>query len=115
MSGLVSDQPREVVLNVLNRGSIEDLDADDIVEVPCDVDRTGAHPRKTGRLPESVRGLTQSVKAYERTIIRAALEGSRALAQLALLEYPIVGQWELAGDLLESLTAADPEGLANLK
>src|SRR5882757_9885415 len=57
MSGLVSDQPREVVLNVLNRGSIEDLDTDDIVEVPCDVDRTGAHPRRTGRLPEAVRGL----------------------------------------------------------
>jgi 6-phospho-beta-glucosidase len=115
MSGLVSDQPREVVLNVVNQGSIEDLDRDDIVEVPCDVDKTGAHPRKTGRLPESVRGLTQSVKAYERTVIRAALAGSRTMAQLALLEYPIIGQWELAGELLDSLVTADPEGLSGLR
>ncbi len=115
MSGLVSEKPREVVLNVLNRGSIEDLAHDDIVEVPCDVDKYGAHPRKTGRLPESVRGLTLAVKAYERTAIRAALQGSRAVAQLALLEYPIIGQWELAGELLDSLVAADPEGLAALK
>lgn len=115
MSGLLSDRPREIVLNVLNRGAIDDLDPGDIVEVPCEVDRTGAHPRRTGRLPESVRGLTLAVKAYERTAIRAALEGSRAMAQLALLEFPSIGQWELAGDLLSSLTAADPDGLGHLK
>ncbi|HLX46625.1 MAG TPA: hypothetical protein VKR43_24420, partial [Bryobacteraceae bacterium] len=115
MTGLLSDQPREIVLNVLNKGAIDDLESDDIVEVPCDVDRTGAHPRRTGRLPESVRGLTLAVKAYERTAIRAALEGSRAMAQLALLEYPSIAQWEIAGELLSSLTAADPEGLGHLK
>jgi 6-phospho-beta-glucosidase len=115
MSGLLSDHPREIVLNVINQDAIDDLEADDIVEVPCDVDRTGAHPRQTGRLPESVRGLTLSVKAYERTAIRAALEGSRAIAQLALLEYPSIAQWELAGELLSSLTASDPDGLGHLK
>jgi 6-phospho-beta-glucosidase len=115
MTGLLSDHSREIVLNVPNRGAIDDLAADDIVEVPCDVDRSGARPRRTGRLPESVLGLTLSVKAYERTAIRAALEGSRAIAQLALLEYPSVAQWELAGELLLSLTAADPAGLRHLK
>jgi 6-phospho-beta-glucosidase len=115
MTGLLSDRPREVVLNVPNRGAIEDLDPDDIVEVPCAVDRTGAHPRRTGRLPESVRGLTLAVKAYERTVIRATLEGSRAVAQLALLEYPSIAQWEIARELVSSLTAADPDGLDHLK
>jgi 6-phospho-beta-glucosidase len=115
MTGLLSDQPREIVLNVLNKAAIDDLESDDIVEVPCDVDQSGAHPRRTGRLPESVRGLTLAVKAYERTAIRAALEGSRAMAQLALLEYPSIAQWEIAGELLSSLTAADPEGLRHLK
>jgi 6-phospho-beta-glucosidase len=115
MNGLLSDRPREIVLNVMNRGAIDDLEADDVVEVPCDVDRTGAHPRRTGHLPEQVRGLTLSVKAYERTAIRASIEGSRALAQLALLEYPSIAQWELAGEVLSSLMAADPEGLRHLK
>ena len=72
-------------------------------------------PFELGVLPKSMRGLTQSVKAYERTAIRAALEGSRAIAQLALLEYPSIAQWELAGELLSSLAAADPDGLRHLK
>ena len=115
MTGLVSPQAREVVVNVQNRGAIEDLEDDDVVEVPCDVDRSGAHPRRTGRLPEAVRGLVQSVKAYERTTIRAACRGSGALAQLAMLENPIIGQWELAGKLRAALVAGDPEHLGYLK
>ena len=115
LNGLLSDRPREIVLNVMNRGAIDDLEADDVVEVPCDVDRTGARPRRTGRLPEQVSGLTLSVKAYERAAIRASIEGSRALAQLALLEYPSIAQWEIAGEVLSSLMAADPEGLGHLK
>jgi 6-phospho-beta-glucosidase len=113
--GLVSGDEREVVLNVRNRGAIEDLEPDDVVEVTCLVNRDGAHPRSTGRLPDSVRGLVASVKAYERTTIRAALQGSRRLAQLALMEYPIVGQWELAGELLASLIAGDRRGLGALR
>jgi 6-phospho-beta-glucosidase len=115
ISGLVSETPREVVVNVLNNGAIEDLETDDIVEVPAGIDKTGAHPRRTGRLPESVRGLVQAVKAYERTAIRAALSGSGALAQLAMLEYPIIGQWEVAREVLGTLIAHDPEGLGYLK
>jgi 6-phospho-beta-glucosidase len=115
MSALTSDQGREIVLNVRNDGAIDDLAPSDVVEVPCAVDRRGPRPRATGRLPESVRGLVESVKAYERTAIQAAVAGSAALAQLALLEYPIVGQWELAGDLRRSLAGADPEHLGYLR
>ncbi len=115
MTGWVSDTAREVVVNVLNRGAIEDLESDDVVEVPCDIDRHGARPHRTGRLPEAVRGLVESVKAYERTAIRAALSGSGALAQLAMLEYPIIGQWELAREVLGTLISRDPAGLGYLK
>jgi len=115
MTGLVSATSREVVVNVQSRGAIEDLAEDDIVEVPCDIDRNGARPRRTGRLPEAVRGLVLSVKAYERTAIRAALSGSGALAQLAMLEYPIIGQWELAREVLGTLISRDPAGLGYLK
>lgn len=112
IAGLLSDAPRMVVVNVPNRGAIDDLAAEDIVEVPCDIDRAGARPRRAGRLPDSVRGLVLAVKAYERTAIRAALERSGLLAQLALLEYPIVGQWELAGKLRRAMAESDPEHLA---
>jgi 6-phospho-beta-glucosidase len=115
MSGLVADHARQIVLNVPNHDSIDDLETDDIVEVPCDVSRMGARPRQIGRLPEQVRGLTLSVKAYERTTIRAALEGSCATARLALFEHPSIAQWEVAGEILSALKAADPEHLGYLR
>ncbi len=114
MEGLASARPRAVVVNVQNNGTIAELNADDVIEVPCDIDLHGARPRPVGNLPESVRGLVLSVKAYERTAIRAALEQSGALAQLAMMEYPIIGQWELAGELRASLAASDPENLGYL-
>ena len=115
MTALASDRSRTVVVNVRNDGAIEDLEPDDVVEVPCDIDREGARPQRTGRLPESVRGLVQAVKAYERTAIQAAMAGSGSLAQLAMLEYPIIGQWELAGSLRTSLIDGDPEHLGYLQ
>ncbi len=51
MNGLLSDSPRRIVLNVPNGDAIGDLAADDVVEVPCDLDRTGARPYPVGRLP----------------------------------------------------------------
>ncbi|HWF47843.1 MAG TPA: 6-phospho-beta-glucosidase [Bryobacteraceae bacterium] len=115
MHGLTSKEEKEVVVNVTNNGAIEDLECDDVVEVPCNLNQDGPRPRKTGKLPDSVRGLVLSVKAYERTIVRAALSGSAATAQLALLEYPIIGQWEIAKDIIGKLTEADPQYLGYLR
>jgi len=109
--GLVSDTPREVVLNVPNRGAIDDLLLDDVVEVPCEVDRNGARPKPVGALPRPVRGLVESVKQYERRLIHASTTKSRVQARLAFMEYPIIGGWGPAGELLDALIAADPEGL----
>ncbi len=107
MLGLTSSQPKQVVVNVRNRGTINGLNDDDIVEVLCDISQSGPAPRPVGELPESVRGLVLSVKAYERTLIRAAVTGSSSLAALALLEYPIVGDWELAKETLDALRNSD--------
>jgi 6-phospho-beta-glucosidase len=115
MSGLVSREPRKVVVNVPNAGSIEDLALEDVVEVPCLISAEGVKPMPVGRLPETVRGLVLAVKAYERTAIRAAVDQSWPLAQLAMLEYPIIGQWEIAEKLRESFTKSDPEFLGYLR
>ena len=111
MTGLLSEKPRQVVVNVRNHGSIEDLGPEDVVEVPCQINSTGVKPLPTGRLPESVRGLVLAVKAYERTAIRAAVEKS---APLAMLEYPIIGRWEIADELRRTLASSDPEFLGYL-
>ena len=114
ITGLLSEQPKTVVVNTPNRGAIADLGLDDVIEVACDVNRDGVAPRTVGRLPESVRGLVLSVKAYEYASIRAAVEKSAAQAELAMLEYPIIGQWELARSLREAMARNDPQYLGYL-
>ncbi|MBI1762517.1 MAG: 6-phospho-beta-glucosidase [Acidobacteria bacterium] len=115
MTALVSAQPARIVLNVPNRGAITDLANDDVVEVPCLVDRHGPQLLAVGQLPTTVCGLTQAVKEYERLTIRAAVEGSQELARLALLAYPLVGEWQPACLLLEALCQHDSEHLGYLR
>jgi 6-phospho-beta-glucosidase len=100
---------------VRNENSIEDLSTDDIVEVPCAISKEGIRPMHSGRLPESVRGLVLAVKAYERTVIRAVIEKSWPVAQLAMLEYPVIGQWEIAQSLRNAWAGCDQEHLGYLK
>ena len=114
MTGLNSEAAKLVVVNVRNRGAISDLPDDDIVEVPSLIDVNGPRPLATGALPEAVKGLVLAVKAYERLAIRAAVERSFDLARLALLTYPIVGEWQPATEVLEALVESDPQHLGYL-
>jgi 6-phospho-beta-glucosidase len=63
---------------------------------------------RNGALPESVRGLVLAVKAYERTAIQAAVEGSALLARKAVLLYPAIGEWEPSEQLLSELQTQSP-------
>src|SRR6185295_12244886 len=73
MTALGSSEPYPMVLNVRNQRTIEELEREDVVEVRCNVDRSGPHPIAVGPLPERVRGLTIAVKMYERLTIEAAV------------------------------------------
>ena len=115
MEALSSPTPRRIVVNVRNEGAIGDLANGDVVEVPCMASRDGIIPQPAGDLPENVKGLVLSVKAYERAAIRAALEGSMERAQTALLLYPPVGEWKPAEELLEALVDSDPDHLGYLR
>jgi 6-phospho-beta-glucosidase len=103
IEALCQAEPRRVVVNVRNRGAIDDLPDDDIVETACSVSNRGIMPESRGSLPEAVRGLVLSVKAYEHALIAAAVDGSARTAQKAMLLYPAIGEWEPAGELLRSL------------
>ena len=103
MLALASDQPARIVLNVRNEGAIAGLANDDVIEVPCLIDRHGPQALAIGALPDNVRGLVQAVKEYERLTIRAAIEKSEALARQALTIYPLVGEWELSRQLIAAL------------
>ncbi len=103
MNGLCSNEEVRVVVNVRNSGSIAEIAANDVAEVPCAIGGNSITPEQCGSLPESVRGLVLSVKAYERAIIEAAVTKSASLAQKALLLLPTVGEWEPSGRIVSDL------------
>jgi 6-phospho-beta-glucosidase len=94
-----------MVLNIPNQGAIAGMGADDVVEIPALVGRDLIHPLAVGNVPPACLGLMQQVKAYEQLTIRAATEGSRALALQALTLHPLVKDVALAQRILDGYIA----------
>jgi 6-phospho-beta-glucosidase len=106
ISALHNNKNEWHVVNVVNAGCILDLPDQAVVEVPAQVNSEGAHPLPVGGLPLEVRGLVQAVKAYEELTVRAAAEGDRREALLALTNHPLVPSFSVARALLDALLAA---------
>lgn len=108
MNALSSDEPRRVVVNVRNHGTLAEVEPEDIVEAACAISTRGIVPEQSGPLPEEVRGLVLAVKAYERAAIQAAVTGSADDARKAMLLHPTIGEWEPSADLLREFAARSP-------
>ena len=99
------------VVDTLNRGAIPDMPATAVVEIPARITREGPVPLPLAPLAPEMRGLVQSVHAYEELAILAALSGDRSLAMKALLANPLVARWTMAEPLLDALLEANREHL----
>ena len=106
IEALSGGRPIRTGLNVPNRGAIDGLRPDDIVEVSCRVDATGIHPIRAGRMPEAQSYLVQSVKHYERLTVEAVRRKSRDLAVEALVAHPLVMSYSRAEPLVANYLAA---------
>jgi 6-phospho-beta-glucosidase len=103
MRAIVHNQGAIIPLDVANRGTLPFLDAEDIVEVPCRVDKDGAQPQIVGPVPDHPRELITTVKTYERATVRAALAGDRAELIDALALNPLVPSPDRAQKLVDAL------------
>lgn len=103
MKALCGDITQRVIVNTNNRGSICEINASDIVEVPSAIRQNTITPEPCGSLPSEVRGLVLAMKEYERALIEAAISGSDEVARKALLLNPAIGEWEPGGALLRDL------------
>ncbi len=93
--------PGTIVVNTANRTplggpAIPELATDDIVEVPARVAPEGVAPVPQPPLPAADAALLRRVRAAEREIVSAALDGDPAAAAEALREHPAGGP-EAAG------------------
>ncbi|MFD5385424.1 6-phospho-beta-glucosidase [Streptomyces sp. NPDC127074] len=113
MRAIARDERTTLILNVRNRTTLAALDEDAVIEVPCLVDASGAHPVSVDPLPGHATGLVCAVKAVEREVMNAADSGSHATAVKAFALHPLVDSVAVAHRLVDGYTTAHP-GLAYL-
>jgi len=109
MTALATDTPADLILNVRNRGTLPDLDADAVVEVPCRVDGSGAHPYPGAALPSHGVELVQRIKQTDRAVLEAAASGSRSVAVRAMAAHPLVDSLPVARRLIAEYQRRLPE------
>jgi 6-phospho-beta-glucosidase len=91
--------------------ALPELPDDAVVEVPARITRDGAQVIPQAPLEPGMRGLVQSVKAYEELAIAAARTGDRDVALRALMANPLVARWSIAAPLLDALLEANRKHL----
>ncbi|MDJ0340086.1 6-phospho-beta-glucosidase [Streptomyces sp. H10-C2] len=100
------------VVNTYNNGTLPFLPDDAVIEVPATVDGTGTKPLPVAPLNPLYAGLIANVTAYEDLALEAAVHGGRDRVFKALLSHPLIGQYEYAEVLTDSLIAHNREHLA---
>ena len=97
----ISGKVSEMVLSVPNKGTVDWLSDDDVVETTCIIGPEGAGTKKGMKdMPESVKVLIRTMKRYERLAARGILENDRAMMTEALMVHPLVNSYSLAKELV---------------
>jgi 6-phospho-beta-glucosidase len=115
VGSLVRDDGAIHVVDMRNNGTLAGLADDDVVEVPARVGADGPVPLSEAPLAPELLGLVQHVASYERLAVEAAVSSDPVVARKALLSHPLIGEYELAEDLLERLLAAGAEYLERFR
>jgi 6-phospho-beta-glucosidase len=103
MRGIVHDTRDVIPLDVTNRGNLPFLRTNDVIEVPCVVDRNGPRALHVPAVPEHCERLITQVKDYERATVSAALSGTREDRVRALRLSPLGGEPERVPALIDAL------------
>jgi len=101
IDALIGNNVRTQIFNVPNQGSINGMDQQDVVEIPCLVSYDHIQPLAVGEIPAHCMGLIKQVKHYEHLTIEAVVEGSYPKARLALSIHPLVRDYGFAGTILD--------------
>lgn len=111
VTSMLTDRSDVQVVDTCNAGALPGLPPEAVIEVPCRVDGSGAHPLKVSPLPAEMLGLIQAVTAYETLTVESARTGDRTTALRALMAHPLIGQWRLAEPLLDAVLSTNRQYL----
>lgn len=94
-------KPVQMVLSIPNEGALSFLEAEDVCEITCTVDRDGVHPHKIENIPEMQKNLICAVKHYENLTVEAIMEKSKKKAVKALTVHPLICSYPVAKKLVD--------------
>jgi 6-phospho-beta-glucosidase len=112
LASLVNDVRDVQVVNLRNQGTFGFLADEAVIEVPATIGADGPVAVPLAPLPPLMSGLVAHVSGYEELAVDAALRGGRHRVAGALLAHPLVGQYDLAGQLADRLIAENKPYLA---
>lgn len=118
IEGVLGSEPKVIYGNVPNRGLIDNLPADGIVEVKCVVDRSGVSACRFGKLPEHLATLNRSNMSFFELAVTAVLERDREMAMHALMVDPLtaaVCSLDEIKRMFDELMEADKDYIVELK
>ncbi|WP_066189830.1 6-phospho-beta-glucosidase [Gracilibacillus timonensis] len=101
IKSIVNNKQQVLTLNVPNNGAINNLRDDDVVEIPCLVNKNGYFPLNVGEVPDVSMSLIKPVKTYERLTVSAAVTGNYKEALQALAVHPLVPSYKVAKAILD--------------
>ncbi|PRR82226.1 6-phospho-beta-glucosidase [Clostridium vincentii] len=115
ITSIYNDKRSEMVVSTKNKGAIEDLPYDAIVEISSIITSNGPQPINWGRFEPAARGMVQLMKGMEETTISAAVTGNYGRALHAFTINPLVPSGKIAKDLLNELLLAHKKHLPQFK
>jgi 6-phospho-beta-glucosidase len=109
---LMRDSHQTFIVNTDNQGTIAWLPPEAIIEVPCVVGASGAHPLTVGPVPLDVQAFLVRNCAYEMLAVQAIVERSYDGALRALLLNPMIRDLTQAQAVLERVWPDAPQQCA---
>jgi 6-phospho-beta-glucosidase len=108
LRAVTSDRPARLILDAANRGRLEGIGDDEVIEASCEVDRGGIRTAPGRPLPPEAAALVSRIKEVERLTIEAAATGSAELALEAIAAHPLVPSRDVASRILEGYLERQP-------
>ena len=107
MAALSGGPSGRFVVNVPNRGQIDNLPRDAVVECVAEVDTFGIRPLAVGSLPLPLYAAVAPHLAWQELVVEAALTGRREAARAAMAVDPMVRDPAAIDPMLDELLAAN--------
>jgi len=111
IENMVGGLGRPFYINTANRGAVDNMADDAFLELLCDVDLDGPHPRPVGEMPRGLRGLQEVVLDTHELTAEAIVKADYGLLRRALMTDPLTNSIADADAVLRELLAAQREAL----